>query len=661
MMKRSIFLTLVFTFLSASILGADTIIYGGAHSGTWTETGSRYLVQGDIWIESNATLTIEPGVTVIFQTTDNLEFTVYGTLIAEGSFSNPILFGADEDEGWRGIRFEDASSSSSLKFCRLTNGIVDGAYEEGYGGAIYCENSSPSIDNCLISDCQANWGGAIYTWDDSAPEITRTIIARNSADYGGGIRCNSCDANETDILENFVIINEAAVSGGGIYQYDSATQIIGNIISGNLANDYPNTKGGGIYFNIGDTESLISKNIISKNEVISSLATYGAGIYGKGDDEAVEISYNLIYDNDASDSALNNGYGGGIYLHNCDPTLISNSIVYNTANFTHGGGIESYYGAHPEMINSILWGNSPTQITLSGNPQGTMDATYCDIQGGWTGTGNINSDPEFLDVSEGEFRFEYDSPCQDSGDPTSTYEPDNTRIDMGAYYYDQTLDIRLTVSPDHPPMIFSTDVQNSRDINFRVYNKSQSTHSVTVSAKYRLPDGRTTTVGQPTTFSLAGGSMNTIERTFTMASGSSWGIYSFIAEAEITAGTAIDSFLFAIVTPDPDDSRVLSMDESQYFLSNQSPTVSYVFALHQNTPNPFNPLTVLSYQLQNASLVNLTVYDISGREVAELVSGWRDVGVHEVTFDGSALPSGLYVYHLKAGDFTASGKMVLVK
>ncbi|TKJ41299.1 hypothetical protein CEE37_06435 [candidate division LCP-89 bacterium B3_LCP] len=78
-------------------------------------------------------------------------------------------------------------------------------------------------------------------------------------------------------------------------------------------------------------------------------------------------------------------------------------------------------------------------------------------------------------------------------------------------------------------------------------------------------------------------------------------------------------------------------------------------------PNPFNPTTVLSYKLPDASLVKLSVYDISGRLVTELVNGWRDAGVHEVTFDGSDLASGIYIYHLTAGEFSANGKMVLMK
>ena len=78
-------------------------------------------------------------------------------------------------------------------------------------------------------------------------------------------------------------------------------------------------------------------------------------------------------------------------------------------------------------------------------------------------------------------------------------------------------------------------------------------------------------------------------------------------------------------------------------------------------PNPFNPTTVLSYKLQDASFVHLAVYDVSGRRVAELVNGWRNAGNHEVIFDGSDLGSGIYIYRLVTGNVTASGKMVLVK
>ncbi len=78
-------------------------------------------------------------------------------------------------------------------------------------------------------------------------------------------------------------------------------------------------------------------------------------------------------------------------------------------------------------------------------------------------------------------------------------------------------------------------------------------------------------------------------------------------------------------------------------------------------PNPFNAATVLSFELGAASFVNLSIYDVSGRLVSALVNGYRAAGEHEVTFDGSALPSGVYLYRLVASGQTENGKMLLLK
>ncbi|MCX6640317.1 MAG: C25 family cysteine peptidase, partial [bacterium] len=85
------------------------------------------------------------------------------------------------------------------------------------------------------------------------------------------------------------------------------------------------------------------------------------------------------------------------------------------------------------------------------------------------------------------------------------------------------------------------------------------------------------------------------------------------------------------------------------------------FSLLANYPNPFNASTLLRFDLPEASQVRLDIYDFSGRLVTTLANGWRGVGAHEVTFDGSKLPSGIYLYRLQAGDFTAIRKMVMVK
>lgn len=85
------------------------------------------------------------------------------------------------------------------------------------------------------------------------------------------------------------------------------------------------------------------------------------------------------------------------------------------------------------------------------------------------------------------------------------------------------------------------------------------------------------------------------------------------------------------------------------------------FALQQNYPNPFNPTTTIQYQLPEASTVQITVYDMLGRRVALLMNNEQAAGIHSISFDASALASGMYLYRLQAGEFVQTRKMMLIK
>ena len=85
------------------------------------------------------------------------------------------------------------------------------------------------------------------------------------------------------------------------------------------------------------------------------------------------------------------------------------------------------------------------------------------------------------------------------------------------------------------------------------------------------------------------------------------------------------------------------------------------FSLKQNYPNPFNPTTVISYQLPFTSNVSLKVFDILGREVATLVCEKQIPGNYDVKFEGSKIPSGIYVYQLKADGYIQTKKLLLLK
>ncbi len=84
-------------------------------------------------------------------------------------------------------------------------------------------------------------------------------------------------------------------------------------------------------------------------------------------------------------------------------------------------------------------------------------------------------------------------------------------------------------------------------------------------------------------------------------------------------------------------------------------------ALYQNFPNPFNPETQIAFDLPEAVHVTVTVYDVSGKMVNELVNGYRQAGRHQVVFNGNDLSSGVYVYRMRAENRMLTGRMLLLK
>jgi hypothetical protein len=85
------------------------------------------------------------------------------------------------------------------------------------------------------------------------------------------------------------------------------------------------------------------------------------------------------------------------------------------------------------------------------------------------------------------------------------------------------------------------------------------------------------------------------------------------------------------------------------------------FTLEQNYPNPFNPATNIRFTLPMSGIVNLSIYNLLGEKVKEVLNQEMVSGSYEVTFDGSKLSSGLYLYTIKTGNYTASKKMILMK
>ncbi|MBK7866197.1 MAG: T9SS type A sorting domain-containing protein [Ignavibacteriales bacterium] len=86
-----------------------------------------------------------------------------------------------------------------------------------------------------------------------------------------------------------------------------------------------------------------------------------------------------------------------------------------------------------------------------------------------------------------------------------------------------------------------------------------------------------------------------------------------------------------------------------------------VYNLEQNYPNPFNPSTVIRFAIPVAGEVSLSVYNTLGQKVAQLLNSTMPAGYHQVEFNANDIPSGLYMYEVKAGEFTSTKKMLLLK
>ncbi len=267
-----------------------------------------------------------------------------------------------------------------------TGGAIAG-YPIGSAAHIIIEDNE--IFNNTITGTDA-WGQAIEFVCNGVIQnnniYSNTCTATNDA--WGAVGCWTTTAAQPRtvlVKDNQIIHNissgAAAVSGGLSIEGNIKATVTGNDISYNtLNNTNPNVGGAGIYVWENHGASSIDKNYISHNN--SSVAR-GGGIHLYNSE--ISITNNIITQNYSPE-------GGGIYCTNSQAIIINNTIVNNTA--TTGGGIMTD-NSQPDIINTIIWGNTAgTGSQISGSPV----VRYSDIQGGFSGTGNISVDPLFVDT-----------------------------------------------------------------------------------------------------------------------------------------------------------------------------------------------------------------------------------------------------------------------
>jgi hypothetical protein len=121
------------------------------------------------------------------------------------------------------------------------------------------------------------------------------------------------------------------------------------------------------------------------------------------------------------------------------------------------------------------------------------------------------------------------------------------------------------------------------------------------------------------------------------------------------------SYNYRLVSIDLDGSRTVHPEIQSQLYGQLGAVEANEYALADAYPNPFNPSTSIAFSIPEAGLVTIKVYDVAGREVAELVNGTQEAGHHSVTFDGTNLTTGTYFYRMTAADFSMTKRIMLVK
>ena len=317
-------------------------------------------------------------------------------------------------------------STAILDGLTITSGNANNSTDSHcHGGGMHNSSSSPALTNCIFTNNSAGYkGGGMYNKSSSSPTLTNCTFSSNSAASGSGMY----NDDSFPSLTNCTFSDNLARNGGGMYNFQSSPALINCI----LTNNSTLYDGGGMY-NDYSSPSLI--NCIFTN---NSAVYDGGGIYndkGKYNDYSSYSSPTLINCIFTNNSAL---YDGGGMYNEVSKTALTNCTFYGNS-AANGGGMNNYY-SFPTLTNCIMWGDIPDEIYYN-DTVSNPTVTYSDIQGEYPGTGNIDQDPLFVNISgladpaNWDLHLQANSPCIDAGDndapnlPEFDFEGDDRKID----------------------------------------------------------------------------------------------------------------------------------------------------------------------------------------------------------------------------------------
>ncbi|NIM18771.1 MAG: T9SS type A sorting domain-containing protein [Candidatus Latescibacteria bacterium] len=554
-----------------------------------------------------------------------------------------------------------------------------------YGGGVMIVNSEATVSNCEIHTCDAqnggsfSAGGGIFAYN-STVDVHNNSIWGNVSEVGGGVYLYGCSGtvNDNVVSGNQLQQMTTTPSGAGIYLKNCpSVSLSGNTIDGNAGA----SEGGGIYVN--NCSITMNGGVLSYNQTTSagggasligsdvtldgvkflrnSSAVFG-GAVGAGDTSAVTIR--------SCDFMWNSSMiGGGVYADAGDAYIRHNLFVGNNASASSGAFYATKLGAGDfigntldrnthsgsgsaglflnssgiNVFNNIVVNSVGSGIACSGSPLPTLEYNDVwnnsagDYSGCSGGEGSISSDPLFVDTAAVDYHLAVHSPAIDAGDTSSAYDdPDGSRGDMGWYgSHSFVMD-----QPSYPKNLIADvitgDVVLTWNRNPEADIQSYAIYCDTISGLIPSIDNFVQFVLAPDTTVNMGAYSDTV--------------YYKISAVDSTAyGSGYSN-------ADSPDAPTAVPDKP----------LAYQFKLYQNIPNPFNPRTIIKYELNRSTWVTLTIYDVTGSIIKRLVDAIHAPGLYSTEWDGTnfsgqRVSSGIYFYRMSAGGIVWTKKMALLK
>jgi hypothetical protein len=619
-----------------------------------TAANSPYIALTDVTVVPNVSLTLEPGVEIQFA--EGASIYIYGILSANGSQNLPDIFhGIGTNSRWGAICFENTTGASVLSHVKI-NGATTGADATHFKASISAYNSDLTLDNVNMQ----NIGQPFYAHGGM-------IIIENSTLDGTG-----AGDDIVNIQYASARIENCHLFGNGELDFDSVDN---GIIRNNridIISDNSNRDG----IDIGT-----SQNVLIENNRIFDCPDKGISV---GEKSTALIRRNLIVNT-----------GMAVAVKDSSSTRIDRNTFYNDSlGVACYEKIAGQHGGFAEVINTIFSNSRTAEFFIDAKSSIKINYSLSN-RSLLSGTGNIHADPHFIDVNDNNFYLHADSPCIDAGDPASSKDPDSSRADIGAFFYNSTTtDFSQIYINEFMASNTQTLADNANEYDdwIEIYNKGDfpvnlgglyMTDDLSTPTKWQISsDYPDSTTVQPGHFLIlwADGEQNqgVLHAGFKLSAAGEQ-----IAIINLTqSGTAIiDSLTFGQQHDDVSYGR--TRDGSSSWRSFSTPTPGYSnnlltissddglsipkkFIAYQNYPNPFNPSTTISFDLPHAAKVTIDIFNSMGQRVTRLVQEQKQAGHYQLEWQGMddvghAVVSGLYFYKVSAGELSFTRKMVLLR